>query len=260
MSVVEVAVARAHPRPRVFIILALLLLVLVVVGFGPTFFFRPFLDTTDYATGERRLPLHLVAHGLALTGWYLLFAVQAGLAAAGRVALHRRLGIAGVLIAVAVIATSAAAIAGSVPRTTVSMTLAGADTAEIEQALRGIGAALVGASGGLVLFTAFVAAGVLLRRSPAAHKRLMVLASLAVLVPALSPNRFLGELLAPFPPTVLHLALLGGLVWYDLATTRRVHAATWWGLAGNALVIGGLAAAFNTGFGLTYARWLSSFS
>jgi hypothetical protein len=40
---------------------------------------------------------------------------------------------------------------------------------------------------------------------------------LAVLVPALSPNRFLGELLAPFPPTVLHLALLGGLVWYDLA-------------------------------------------
>jgi hypothetical protein len=87
----------------------------------------------------------------------------------------------------------------------------------------------------------------------------MVLASLAMLVPALSPNRFLGELLAPFPPTVLHLVLLGGLVWYDLATARRVHAATWWGLAGNALVYGGLAAAFNSNFGLMYARWLGFF-
>jgi hypothetical protein len=86
----------------------------------------------------------------------------------------------------------------------------------------------------------------------------MVLASLAILMPALSPARFLGQLLAPFPAPLLHLVLLAGLVWYDVATSRRVHAATWWGLVGNAVVIALLATLTRGEAGLAYARWLTS--
>jgi hypothetical protein len=73
-----------------------------------------------------------------------------------------------------------------------------------------------------------VAAAILLRRNPQAHKRLMLLASIAILGPALARISrwpvFGGED-GPFVPVVL-LGLLATLVAHDLVSARRLHTAT----------------------------------
>jgi hypothetical protein len=47
------------------------------------------------------LQLLLQVHGLVFSAWLVLFLVQTGLIAAGRVDVHRRLGIAGAILALA---------------------------------------------------------------------------------------------------------------------------------------------------------------
>src|SRR5580692_4256400 len=72
--------------------MALLLLTTVFVGFAPTY----------YLAGVFHAPLpswiiHL--HGAAFSCWILLLITQTSLVSAGRVDIHRRLGIAGFLLA-----------------------------------------------------------------------------------------------------------------------------------------------------------------
>ena len=76
--------------------MALLLLVTIFIGFAPTY----------YLAGVFHAPLpsliiHL--HGAAFTCWILLLVTQTSLVAGGRVDIHRRLGIAGFLLACLVV-------------------------------------------------------------------------------------------------------------------------------------------------------------
>jgi len=52
------------------------------------------------------LPAYLYMHGLALTAWFSLAVAQAALVAARRTPLHRKLGVAGLFVAGAVVGTS----------------------------------------------------------------------------------------------------------------------------------------------------------
>ena len=75
-----------------FSAMALLMLATVFVGFAPTY----------YLAGMFRAPLpsliiHL--HGAAFSAWIVLLVTQTSLVSAGRVDIHRRLGIAGFLLA-----------------------------------------------------------------------------------------------------------------------------------------------------------------
>jgi hypothetical protein len=78
-----------------------------------------------------------------------------------------------------------------------------------------------------------------LRRSPQAHKRLMLLASIAVVGPALARISrwpvFGGEdsLFVP----VVFLSLLAVLIGYDILSTRRPHKATLLGCGGIVLAL-----------------------
>ena len=87
--------ARRQYEHRLFSFLALLILVEVWFGFKRTYF----LPGVFLAP----LPNMLVhVHGAVFTLWILLFITQTTLVAAGRTAWHRRLGMFGVLVAVAV--------------------------------------------------------------------------------------------------------------------------------------------------------------
>jgi hypothetical protein len=69
---------------------------IVFVGFAPTYYLKSFTDNPPLS------PLvHL--HGVVGTGWVVLFLVQASLINLGRTDLHRRLGIAGAVLAAAVL-------------------------------------------------------------------------------------------------------------------------------------------------------------
>ena len=107
---------RERRRPRLFMALAVLMLLIVVAAFTPTLYLRSLFGVTDYATGGRELPLHLLAHGLFLTAWFALLVAQTGLVAAGRTTAHMRLGIAGIAVAVGLVATSGLTLARLVSR------------------------------------------------------------------------------------------------------------------------------------------------
>ena len=65
---------------------------IVFVGFGPTFYLRPHFTS-------RPLPTLLVVHGLLFSSWIVLLLLQSSLVAAGRILLHRRIGVLGGIVA-----------------------------------------------------------------------------------------------------------------------------------------------------------------
>src|SRR5439155_492626 len=72
----------------------------------------------------------------------------------------------------------------------------------------------------LVVFGLFVGAGLYLRRRPATHKRLMLLASVMILGPAFATGRPVGRTLAMIMPAELPWIAFAGLciaalVWHD---------------------------------------------
>jgi hypothetical protein len=152
------------PRPRTAFFLALSAFVIAVVfaGFARTFFLRSFTDAMDKATG-RELPTHLFLHGVGMTAWFSLFVAPTLFVRASRVDLHRKLGVAGVVMAVAVFATGVATVLRAVPR----MLKAGEKLAQTRPAVHGNAAQLA-------IFSGLVAVGAARRREPAVHKRGMM--------------------------------------------------------------------------------------
>src|SRR4029453_3111358 len=73
----------------------------VFVGFSPTYYLKGLY-------GTRALSPFLHFHGMLFTSWILLFVTQTALVAAKRTDLHRRLGIVGALLAVAMLVVGAA--------------------------------------------------------------------------------------------------------------------------------------------------------
>lgn len=242
------SVAREHigstvKRRRFFVIMAVVLLLPVGIGFAPTFFLRLLFGTTDYLGGPTAVPvtlgpdleittfpggpfpLHLFFHGLALTAWYVLFLAQAWLVSRQRVALHRRLGVIGVIVAGIVVATSAVTLARAAERfTTIGLPA---------EALTGI---FVGDTGALAAFVLLVACGAYWRRNTAFHKRCMFLGALVIVGPALSSIRPAGlalDMVLPqavrgvgFGFPLLVLACLAALIARDLKIHERIHRAT----------------------------------
>ncbi|PZQ13222.1 MAG: hypothetical protein DI564_11995 [Rhodanobacter denitrificans] len=205
----------ATRRHRFFAAIALLMLAAVVAGFWGTLF-RP----------AEPLRPYLLVHGAIVAAWFGLFAMQTLLVAAGHTRLHRRLGVIGVCLAVAVVASSLYTMA-NLPA---NWRQQGIDL----DAQRGlIGLILWGDFGALVAFGTLLICAVVERRRPDAHKRLMLLAMCSIMSPALIR-------LAALPPfagfdgvllTMLGLLALGlSLIAYDLVTLRRVHRATAWGV------------------------------
>jgi isoprenylcysteine carboxyl methyltransferase (ICMT) family protein YpbQ len=84
----------------------------------------------------------------------------------------------------------------------------------------------------IAVFAGLVAAAVVLRRQPEWHKRVMVLASIRIVAPALariSRWPIFGGEDSPFIRVVL-LALLLAVIAHDLVRERRVHKATIYGV------------------------------
>lgn len=179
--------------------MALAMILTVFLGFAPSYYLmRP--DAPPLT------PL-LHAHGAVATVWMLLFLTQTGLVAAHRVDIHRRLGLAGAAIAVVL----------AIFTMTVSIVS------------RGFTPKLTFAAGAVLMFVIYVVAGFLKRRQPDAHKRLMLLATIALLPPAIAridvPYMPAGSL----GPNLYGLFFLLPAFAYDLFTRGRIHSALLWG-------------------------------
>ena len=159
-----------HLRSKFFLYLSFALLVIVLVGFSPTFYLRAFFDVPV-------IPLYVYAHGAALTAWFTWFCVQTTAINLGRVDLHRRLGTIGISISILVLLSGAVAALGLAPRLLEKY-------GNIDADLPRIAGVVWGNIGMLVAFTGFVVAAVLNRQRAEIHKRLMLLASISISLPA----------------------------------------------------------------------------
>jgi hypothetical protein len=187
----------------------------VFAGFAPTFYLRAWFGAPPTVTGATTLSPLAQLHGALFTGWVLLFIVQTTLVASHRTRVHQRLGIAGGVLAAAMVVVGvstaiAAAKRGAAPP--------GAD------ALAFLSVPLVD----MVLFAAFVGAALWNRRRPDTHKRLMLLAYISIIAAAVA--RFPG--LLPYGPLAffgLAFVFLLVAIVYDLRSRRRVHPTYAWG-------------------------------
>jgi hypothetical protein len=241
-SVVHVAAnerpagVRRGTRSRFYLGVSAALLAIVLAAFAPTFYLRA-------QFGAPPLPLYLWVHGAVLTAWFVCLVVQSSLMAGGRAIVHRRLGIVGAGLGAAVVATGVTTTWRFVPR----LTGAGVD---IDAALPQLSAIVWGDLGLLAAFAVLFSAAIVVRRRPQAHKRLVLLASINLVPPALA--RVAQWPVFGFGGVDQVLFALGGLlllvvvlVAHDVTSIRRVHAATLFGvsvvllLAVSALAVGG---------------------
>jgi hypothetical protein len=185
----------------------------IVMGFTPQIAAQVRRGSLDYPV----VAVHL--HAAAFVGWLVFLAVQVTLVRRRSLALHRRLGVAGGFLAAAMVVLGLVA-AYVADRRDFGTPAEDAPFASI-QIFDMLG------------FGGLVAAGLWLRAEPAAHKRMMMLATLCLVdagfsrwwgrgLEGLLGKAFLGEWAAIFLGNVL---LIVGLGLYDLATRRRLHPA-----------------------------------
>ena len=215
---------------------------IVFIGFARTFYLKVLF-------GTRPLPFYLHLHGLIFTTWFVLFFVQARLVARHRVDLHQRLGIFG-----AFLAPLGACMAMGVSIHAMRRSyLANPDW--LANNLRPFALDL----GSSLTFALLVAAALYFRRRGDIHKRLMVLASCSLLLPAI------GRI-------PLHFIMAGGLrglvgltevaplvcIFYDTVEHRHLHPAFAWGGAAVLSAFPAFLLIGSTNVWLNFSTWLVS--
>jgi uncharacterized membrane protein YozB (DUF420 family) len=194
---------------RFFTGMALAAALVAFVGFAPSYYLRAFSTAPPLAT-----LVHL--HGLAATTWMLLFVAQTSLVSAGRADLHRRLGIAGAAAATLFI------VVGYL--TAVTAARHGVTPPGGPPPLAFLAVPL----GTLLSFAVLAALGLSQRRDRETHRRLMLLATIALLPPAFARMRWLGSGGPPVAIGGTCLLVLTCLA-YDRAAHGRIHPAFLWG-------------------------------
>jgi hypothetical protein len=163
--VTSAAIAPRRDRPWFFSVMGGVALLAVAIGFGRTY-------AVPVARHAFSAPLVVHIHGAFALSWVLLFVLQPLLLRSAGVQWHRRVGRAGLPLAVAVALTMLPA--GVVQATRDAA--AGAGPTGISSVLGVVATA--------VMFVAFVAAGIWARRDRESHARWMLLATLLVIWPA----------------------------------------------------------------------------
>jgi hypothetical protein len=201
--------ARVNDR-RLYILAAILFPLIVLAGFARTYYLKPFFNTPD-------LPGRIVhLHGIVMTAWVLLFITQVSLVAKRRTRVHQRLGYLGGVLAALVV-------------------IVGVLTA-LYAAARGASAGppalafLVIPLGDMLIFAILIGLALYFRRNLPVHKRLMLLAAINLLPPAIAriPFSFIinGGPLAFFALTDVCLL---ACVAFDTFKHRRLHPVFLWG-------------------------------
>jgi hypothetical protein len=188
------------------------------IGFAPTFYLRGYFVLP---AGQPPLSPLLLVHGLIGTLWIALFVTQSFLVLRQRTDIHRRLGIAGAVVA------SLLVIVGVL--TAIDALRRNVEPFGLDARLWFLSVPLIGT----LMFGALVAVALLRRRRPETHKRLMLLATVTLLNPAFGRlvGRYLPIGLSGFLVLIFALTDLFVIaaVIHDVRTRRQVHPAFVWG-------------------------------
>ncbi len=205
-----------------------LILAGIVTGFG-----WDIVDRASHHTANWPILVHI--HAVAFVTWLALLATQITLVRTRNLALHKRLGLfgAGWAVVMLILAISVSWF----------MDIRALGTKEADPSFLAI------QLNDIILFPTLVAAGLLLRnRDPSAHKRLLLLATIAIsdagfarigleVAPKMFGHSFWPSYAVMYPGPVLLVLAMGA---YDLITRKRVHPA--WVMGGGLIVVGEMTA------------------
>ena len=201
---------RISDRP-LYLLAAIVVPVIVLIGFARTYYLKGFFATPPIPSRF----VHL--HGIVMTAWVALFIAQVSLVATRRTKVHQRLGVFGAVLAALVVVVGV---------------LTGLYAAAREAPTVGPFALqfLVVPLGDMIVFAVLIGAALYFRRRLDIHKRLMLLAAVNLLAPAIAriPLNFIanGGALVFFGLTdVCLLAFIA----FDTIRHRRLHPAFLWG-------------------------------
>lgn len=198
----------SRQRERLFYSgMAVAIVITVFAGFAQSYYLKSYF-------GRPPLSPLLHLHGIVFSAWLVLFITQTTLVAANRTRIHRRLGIAGAVLAMV-------------------MLLVGTATALIRAKQ---GAAPTGIPplpfltvplGDMLVFGILVGSGFYFRRRADMHKRLILLATIAILPAAVArlPFAFIQQN-GPLAFFGLADLFIVPCIIYDIVSRGRVHRAT----------------------------------
>jgi FtsH-binding integral membrane protein len=194
---------------------AWLMLAAVALGFGPTYYLAGVFNAP--------LPSRIIhIHGAVFSCWILLLIAQNSLAWAGRVDIHRKLGVAGFLLACLMVIVGWTAATDRLARGTAPP---GLDTYFF----------YIVPMTDMVIFGTLIFFAFRARRDPSAHKRIIYLATVGVLIAAIARFPFSWLFHNAAHAAIASYVFLVLLVAYDLWSTHKVHRATLW--AGTFLIL-----------------------
>jgi len=203
-------------RERMFYsTMAFAILIVIFVGFSRTFYLRP------YFFPERLIPL-LILHGMIFSSWITLFVTQTALVATKKTSIHMKLGIASLVIAplMLLVGTYTALVRAKGPSPIPGVNPLSFLTIPL---------------GDMLIFGILFGAAYYYRKKLDTHKRLMLLASIALLPAAVA--RWPLNFIATGGPLVFYgladLFIVPCLI-FDIITRGRPHRAT---VLGGALIV-----------------------
>lgn len=213
METIAPAFPAQHKWDRAFFLAnTIMAWIAIIMGFGP--------QVSGHFTGQTPFPPLIVhLHSAAFIGWLILFSVQVLLIRSRRIDLHKKLGLTAVVLAPLMIGLGVA--------TNVVMQREHFEAGHEELAF------MIVPFADMLVFAVLISAGLWLRKSPAAHKRLLLLATLGLLDagfgrwigPGISTrwgDGYFGFLAQIYLGTDLMLA---AAMIYDFITRRYVHPA-----------------------------------
>ena len=207
-AAIRVSILSAQRRDhRFYLTLAISAALMVFLGFSQTYYLKP-IQSSGALPQSPKLTVLIHIHGFVYTLYVLFFVCQTALISRGKRALHMLLGWASVVFIPTMVVLGTTAV------------FWGARMGHKQNWPDVESAALVNVAN-IYFFAVLAGLGIILRRRPEAHRRLMSLSFVTLLPPALArpPLATLG------PPAIV-LAILGftlaGPI-YDLINRRRIH-------------------------------------
>ncbi len=200
-------------RRKFYVALAILMTLTVIVGFWPSYY-------GPLTQGTTQVSWILHVHGLIYMGWMGLFITQTVLAASGRIRAHRSVGSIGIGYGFAIL------LVGVFVSFAAPVMHVNAGEWTIDQAAAFLPVPL----GDMVLFGGLFGAAVAYRRKPEIHKRLMLLATVALLFAAVFRLNAAGWASMPAAIFLWYVPVILGIA-YDGLRQGRVHPVYWIGAA-----------------------------
>jgi hypothetical protein len=201
--------------------MGVLLTTIVLLGFIPPVLLKP--------NGAFSLPLLYHVHGIIFVSWFGFFTLQANLVRGGRLQQHRQRGRWSIILAISMLVSG------------YFMMRAAFALPEFAIGKNSHIASMMFPTTDLINFSIAFVLGLINRANGVAHKRLMLLAGILILDPAVA--RLIETIGAPFPfIPIVELGLFGLLIGYDISRFKRPH---WTSLLGLGLFFAAMAAKFS---------------